>query len=207
MRRIILSFSLAFCLFTAFAQSNEINISASFAQSIELKIVSGGSMNFTFTTLERYQNGTSAIANFQVASSTDFEVAIGFTPFTNADGDEIDLSNLNYCLAVLPEDLGDAGQRWNFATPEYEVWDLVKASSWKYHFTGIYTSSQGEKTVITPGPSGNAGNFSENSFFLQIRLADRTYQNVANAPSLLDQNIQPGTYTCTVTLTALPSIT
>ncbi|MEL6194820.1 MAG: hypothetical protein AAFR66_22355 [Bacteroidota bacterium] len=209
MRRSILSFSLAFCLFSAFAQSDEINISASFAQSIELRITSGGTMNWTFSSLNDYNKGKYADANFQVASSTSFEVSAAFTPFTNENGNQIDLRNLTYHIGIAEGRQNEKGVRWDFPAPDYSRHNMRAMASGgvTHYFVGFFTGSETDKTILTPGPSGNAGSFDDNTFCIRMSLGWSTHNQQMGIPILLDQNIQLGTYTCTMTLTAIPSIT
>lgn len=207
MRRIILSFSLVFCLFTASAQSDEINISAAFAQSIELRVIGDGNVNFVFNTLASYQIGQGGVASFEVASSTSFSVEVAFTPLTNAKGDQVDLDNLTFHLGVDDAKAAEEGVRWNFTDPDYEVISLSNYILEGKRFEGFWIASESNTTIITPGPSGNAGSFEDNTFHLRFHLGNPTHFSYYGKPILLDQNIQPGTYTGTMTLTAIPSVT
>ena len=40
-----------------FAQADDINISAAFTESIELRITTGGDISWSFTTINDYKNG------------------------------------------------------------------------------------------------------------------------------------------------------
>ena len=106
------------------AQSDEINISASFAQSIELRVIGNSAINFTFSTINDYQrgkwNGTSD-TGFEVASSTSFEVQAEFTPLTSAAGDQIDMRNLQYHISIPGDRLAERGVRWDIPTPDYNL--------------------------------------------------------------------------------------
>ncbi|MEM6766936.1 MAG: hypothetical protein AAF655_18515 [Bacteroidota bacterium] len=208
LKSLITTVSLVFISVSIIAQTDEINISASFAQSIELRISGNSSISFTFSTLSDYKVGKVGNASFEVASSTSFEVSASFTPFTNENGDQLDLINLAYCIAVEDGRAGEAGIRWNFGTPDYPMFDLTSNANWSHTYTGVFVASQTEKTILTPGSSGNAGEFEENRFLIQIRLGTiNDHADMGGRLSLLDQNIPPGIYTCTMTLTAIPSIT
>lgn len=196
---------LAFSVST-FAQSDEINISASFTQSIELRVIGNSSLNFTFSTISHYQGGQHKSNNavgFEVASSTSFEVQAQFTPFTNESGDQIDIDNVTYHIGIPPDKVSEWGKRWDLPKP---VEELVNRISGSLHIYGFFVASSSPQTMITPGPEGNAGGFDENRFYLTICIGWWNHIKRIGKPQLLDQNIQPGTYNCTMTLTAIPVI-
>lgn len=197
---VILSFS-----YTAYAQSDEINISASFSQSIALRVTSGANLNFTFSTLEDYQKGKFGVSNFEVASSTDFNIDVSFTPLTNPAGDEIELKNITHRLSFSLERMVEQGLRWNFGTPNTSRGSSVGDNN---HHGPISFATTSPRTILTPGTNGNAGSYEENQFriVLCLGLPYHTNDPAIKLPTLLDQNIAPGTYTCTVTLEAIPVI-
>ncbi|MEL6191411.1 MAG: hypothetical protein AAFR66_05145, partial [Bacteroidota bacterium] len=89
MKTILSFFVFLSFIVSVFSQSDEINISASFAQSIELRVIGSASVDFSFSGLSDYQNGKANLMNttgFEVASSTSFEVQAEFTAFTNESG-------------------------------------------------------------------------------------------------------------------------
>ena len=210
MRRIMLSFSLVFFTYSAFAQSDEINISASFAQSIELRVIGNASINFTFSTIEDYTKGkftSNTGSGFEVSSSTNFSVQISSTPMVNPNGDELDIENLSFDLAVDEDLYPEKGVRWDIPTSDYERFDWTYHAGAQVYRKAFFVASETPKTIVLPGPSGNAGGFEKNRFYLIFWLGFYLHLDMMDKPRLLDQNITPGTYTCTMTLTAIPSIT
>lgn len=202
MKRVYFILSFLACTVSTFAQSDEINISASFAQSIALTVYDGANITFEFNSLEKYQSGLSGSSKFQVSSSTSFNVDMSFTPFVNADGDEIDLKNLEFSLAATGSTNTPAGQgdKWNFGTGNITSRNLPGVQR-------NYATLE-PRTVVLAGPSGNAGSTDENDFIVYFDFGVPTWLNSAEIglPTLLEQNIAPGTYTCTVTLEAIPVI-
>ena len=195
---------LCISFYSASAQSDEINISAAFSSSIDLRIASGANINFTFSTLEEYQNGKSGASTFEVASSVNFSVAMSYTPFTNADGDEIDLRNLTIRLRVPEARSSEVGVRWSYPIGTVLTNELAKDG---LYYSGTYLATTAPQTVLLPGPSGNAGTYEDNQFEIVFHMGYQGRNDALSGiglPSLLDQNIAPGTYTCTVTLEAIP---
>lgn len=206
MMRKISCFLLACILSTQLsAQTDEINISASFAQSIALRITSGASINLTFSTLNDYKGGKSGVSYFEVSSSTSFNVDFSCTPFTNADGDEIALENLTYRLVIFDPIDDGKGTRWNFGTPNTS--DGINQFNDRIKGPVNYATTS-PITLLIPGSEGNAGNYTDNQFKINFWLGHPSRNSLpeVNLPTLLDQNIAPGTYTCTVTLEAIPVI-
>ncbi len=190
----------------AFSQSDGINISASFAQSIELRVIGNSSVEFVISSLEDYQKGLQTsyhATGFEVASSTSFEVQAEFTPFTNSAGDQIDMRNMQYRF-VIPADQYDSerGVRWDIPTPDIDMFQGYPVAFSK--LVGCFTGAGGAKTILVPGPAGNAGDFETNRFHIQFLLGFAGVNDALNIPRMLDQNISPGTYNCTMTLTAIP---
>ncbi|MEM6767286.1 MAG: hypothetical protein AAF824_12335 [Bacteroidota bacterium] len=204
---------LAFSVST-FAQTDEINISASFAQSIELRIVGNASVDFSFNTLNNYKKGIATDLTstaFEVSSSTSFEVQADFTPLTNSTGDQLDMRNLIFNIIVPEDKYAERGVRWDIGTRDFPHHDGASnpASTpvGPIRFLGIFTGAGGPKTILVPGPAGNAGSFEDNSFYLQFAIGFHIHNGQLGIPILLDQNVPPGIYTCTMTLTAIPIIT
>ncbi len=194
---------LSFCLST-FAQSDEINISAAFAQSIELRIVGGASATFTFATISQYQNGyNSGTApgskiQFQVASSTNFQLDVSHTPFTSEKGDVLES---RYFFYRFQNRNGVDGYGTQFSWGKYDLHSGQNSST-----SGSYVMDGETKTVIEPGSEGNAGNFEDNDYNIVIGCGNSPIRAVHKLPTLLDANITPGNYTATMTLTAVPVI-
>lgn len=199
-RLVLLSlFCMTFSL--SYAQSDEINISAAFTSSIDLRIASGANINWTFATLKDYNEGKCGFPVFQVASSVNFNVYFSMTPFTSPDGDEIDLQNITYWWGVAKEKSAEVGDRIVFGTPHFtEGTNAVHAGV--YH-GGLNYATTTEMHLIGPGPGGNAGNYEENTFTIAICINHGSHRAIVGAlPNLLDQNIAPGTYTATIKLEA-----
>lgn len=209
-KSLILSAFLSIAVST-FSQSDEINISAAFSQSIELRVIGNASVNFTFSTIQDYQDGKHTgwhVSGFEVASSTSFEVQAEFTPFVSGAGDEIALDNFTYFLLFPDTKLPEKGVNWDIPVPDnpnHIMWNANNPHKTK--IVGFFTAKTDPQTLLVPGPAGNAGDFSANTFTFQFCMGWREHRPKQGLPTLLDQNITPGTYTCTMTLTAIPSIT
>ncbi len=205
MRKI--SYFLLACIFSTqlSAQSDEINIHASFSLSLSLRVTSGANINFTFNTLQDYQEGKNGMSFFEVASSTDFNIDISFTPLTNAAGDEIELKNITHRLSFPLDRMVEEGVRWNFGTPNTSKGSSIGDND---HHGPVSFATTTPRTILVPGSRGNAGGYIENKYRLVLALGRPSHTNVPeiNLPTLLDQNIAPGIYTCTVTLEAIPVV-
>ncbi|MEM6764388.1 MAG: hypothetical protein AAF655_05675 [Bacteroidota bacterium] len=188
-----------------YSQSDEINISAAFAQSIALRVTSGANITWTFSTISDYENGKVANSYFEVSSSTNFNVDVSFTPFTNAEGDELNLKNLSFRVRVPIASSGGQGTRWDFGAHNTSNNGAQESTE---HFSGVHFATTTPRTILVPGPNGNAGDYAENIYRLTLRLGSKTHSSdpAINLPVLLDQNIAPGVYTCTVTLEAIPVV-
>ena len=193
-----------FCM--TYAQSDEINISAAFSSSIDLRIAEGANINMAFTSLNDYEKGKGGNSTFQVASSVNFNVDISMTPFTNADGDEIDLKNLTFRIWVPGDRQSEEGVRWVFSSANTTGNDKVYHNHNDTWNSAVHVATTTPRTVLEAGPSGNAGTYEDNEFGIRFYLGEKWHANLGgvNMPLLLDQNIAPGTYTCTVTLEAIP---
>lgn len=196
--------SLAIFSYQAQAQTDEINISAAFTNFIDLRVVGGASIQFNFTTISHYQNGivNNQGSTIEIASSTNFDVIASFTPFVNADGDEIDQRNLTYLIHVDPARASEKGSKWDFGTPQQNI-RVGGTTNGRLHSAGFY-AEQADVKILEAGPEGNAGSYEENQFGIWWRLGYRAHTSKIGLPPLLDQNIAPGTYTTTMTLTAMP---
>lgn len=203
MQRLLYFLLLAFPCIT-FAQTDEINISAAFSNFIDLRIQGASSVEWQVTTIKQYQEGFWPASNkvtFQVASSNSFSVDMAFTPMSDGAGNELDIRNIVTRLEVdRPKAESEEGVRWGFGSNDsgnngYEP---------NFRVTGEIFGSTTAKTIIVPGPSGNAGTYEDNEFTLRIGLGRIEFLQRIGMPSMLDQNITPGTYTGTITLTAIP---
>ncbi|MDX2249564.1 MAG: hypothetical protein SF052_22460 [Bacteroidia bacterium] len=174
----------------ALSQTDDINVSAAFSSSIDLTVTSGANISFVVATLGEYTGGVSSpynyISDFSVNSSVSFKVDLASTNFTDAAGNTLDagnfgfriLDNGTYAVGVNHLLLGDVNSPSAVAV------------------LGPTTE------VVTASGSGNAGPSSANAFRLQFELGTPAVRAISGLPTLLDQNIIPGTYTGVVTLTA-----
>ncbi|MEM9935601.1 MAG: hypothetical protein AAF824_18390, partial [Bacteroidota bacterium] len=167
------------------------------------------SVNSSFSTITHYEKGKrvssySKKTGFEVSSSTSFTVEFSCTAFSSADGNTLDIRNLTFHILTEEDVNATQGSRWNPLTQ-----DIVQLNgkSFDTHYkTGIYVASTTPKAIIEPGPNGNAGQFEENRYYIEFYIGWRDHLERQGVPILLDQNIQPGTYTTTMTLTAIPSV-
>ncbi|MEL6192605.1 MAG: hypothetical protein AAFR66_11170 [Bacteroidota bacterium] len=189
---------------SVFAQSDEINISASFAQSIELRLTEGANVQWTFTTINHYKDGFvpySRHVKFEVASSVNFSVQFEMSDMTSAAGDLLDLGNFSIRPALEQEDKAILGSRVTFGDGYTNAFEdktphLIRGD--------VFRGDGGSQTLFNAGPDGNAGAFEDNPLMLIIGLGCYSQTKKWGMERLIDQNITPGTYTGTMTLTALP---
>lgn len=186
------------------AQTDEINISAAFTNFIDLRIQGTSSIQWTVATIQDYKEGFwpgSSPITFQVASSTSFSVDMNTSPMTDGQGNSLDLKNLTiFILAREEKATSEKGQKWNFGSGDYDP----EGVSGGWAFSEKWWGENVDKTILVPGPAGNAGSYEDNEFTLRIGLGRIEYMQKIGMPSLLDQNITPGTYAGTITLTAIP---
>ncbi|MEM9936886.1 MAG: hypothetical protein AAF824_24875 [Bacteroidota bacterium] len=204
MKRIIFSICFLSLFVSVYTQSDEINISAAFNQSIELQIVGNANCSFTFSSVNHYKNGFAANSNhgsnhiqFQVESSTNFQVDMTNTDFTDGDGNILDSRFFHVRLMNL-NNVSQIGSRFTFSPGN--------GFSIPANGSDAYILDKATKTLILPGPNGNAGNFEENHFQIRIGVGIAGILKKNNLPNMLDANITPGTYTSVLTLTAVPVI-
>ncbi|MEM6768672.1 MAG: hypothetical protein AAF655_27280, partial [Bacteroidota bacterium] len=183
--------------------AEDINISAAFSTFIDLKIVGNANVDWVISTITEYETGFNPGANmvtFQVSSSNNFSVAMSMTPMSDGNGNEVDLRNIAVRLFVPEARAAEEGVRWDFAPGDY----YVKSTANGWRKSAIWTPTSSDKTILLPGSQGNAGGYVENEFQLGLGLgAKATFDNLP-ITNLLEQNITPGTYTGTMTLTAIP---
>ncbi|MDX2249565.1 MAG: hypothetical protein SF052_22465 [Bacteroidia bacterium] len=191
----VLKVSLLLCITLAFAnlikaQSDDINISAAFSSSIDLTVTSGANISFVVATLDNYTNGladpTAYNSEFEVNSSVSFKVDLTSTNFTDAAGNVLDAANFGYTIA-------DNGT--NVAGTNHLLLGDVNTPS---AMAVLGTNNE----IVTATGSGNAGNAAANAYVLKFELGTAAARAVSGLPTMLEQNITPGTYTAVVTLTA-----
>ncbi len=188
----------------SFAQSDEINISASFAQSITLRITDGANVEWTFTTINHFKNGFAPYSRhvkFEVASSVDFSIQFELTDMTSAAGDLLDLGNFSIRPALEQEDKDMLGTSIAFGDGYSNAYN----DDPRYLVRGdVFRGDGGVQTLFNAGPEGNAGGFEDNPLMVIIGLGYHGQTKAWGMQNMLDQNITPGTYTGTMTLTAIP---
>ena len=203
---------LLFCLFLAvpcinFAQTDEINISASFAESIELRFTTSGDVSWTFSTISHYKNGflpKKRIVDYEVSASVNFLVQCQITPMTNGNGDELNLGNISLRPGISNDYVGDRGSRWEWAEGDRGTFTNDSNISRGDIFYGDQLATP--RTPVVPGPNGNAGGFEKNRYKLLIGMGAFSQTQHNGMSTMLDQNISPGVYTGTIVLTALAAV-
>ncbi|MEM7512370.1 MAG: hypothetical protein AAF388_15655 [Bacteroidota bacterium] len=190
-----------------FAQTDEINISASFAESIELRFTTSGDVSWTFSTINHYKNGflpKLRIVDYEVSASVSFLVQCQITPMTNGNGDELSLGNISLRPGISNDYVADRGSRWEWAGGDRSSFTNDSGISRGDIFFGDKLASP--RTIVVPGPSGNAGGFEKNRYKLLIGMGAFSQTKLNSMPTMLDQNISPGVYTGTILLTALADV-
>ncbi|MEM7660149.1 MAG: hypothetical protein AAF399_28830, partial [Bacteroidota bacterium] len=178
--------------------TDQIEVSASFSTFMELEIYEA-TVNWSIQTVEDYTTGFWPIERpipFSVASSTNFRIDYRNTPMVNEQGVEIDIQNMAYRLEPANNDVkAEYGIRY-----QWPVGDGGRKG--KDKLSGIFVASFTDRTILLPGPAGNAGSFEKNAWKIRIGFASPNIRAITGLPILLDQNIAPGTYTTILTLTA-----
>ena len=173
------------------AQTDEINISAAFTTSLSLRITGNANVEWVVATIDDYKEGFWPVP-FEVSASVNYSVEVSMNDLTDGAGNTLDIENVGFRIegngTAMHDRLGTS-----------HVW--TKGTG---NLSGVYVASTTPQTLLTPGPDGNAGGYDQNQFKLRIGLASENIRNQSGLPSLLDQNITPGTYTSVVTLTAIP---
>ena len=202
----LFSFLLAFSCLSSFAQVNkgEVQVDAVFEAFIELKIVDDPKVSWTFDSFDDYRGDNSwpvhRQIDFQVASSTSFLVQGMMTDLVNGtNGAKLDKRNFGLRIGARRDHSAERFKRWDFAAGDG---DRVISGSGEVH-SAIFISMDQPRTLLLPGPEGNAGDFEENEYILRIGLGSSNILVLNDLPPLYRQNIQPGTYTGTLTITAI----
>ena len=177
------------------AQTDEINISAAFTTSLSLRITGNANVEWVVATIDDYKEGfwpAERKVPFEVSASVNYSVEVSMNDLSDGAGNTLDIENVGFRIEGNGTDMHD-----RLGTSH--VW--TKGTG---NLSGVYVASTTPQTLLTPGPDGNAGGYDQNQFKLRIGLASENIRNQSGLPSLLDQNITPGTYTSVVTLTAIP---
>ena len=180
-----------------------IAVEASFKSYIELRIVSNPSVSWTFKSIRDYQGGFYTglrEIEFEVSSSTNFNVQASMTDLSSPLGGVLDKRYIYYRIGTRNAHKGEKNRRWKFATD----WELhIEVSDGGGIFSGAHIGTGSPKTLLFPGPEGNAGDFEANQFVLRMGIGAEGNMKQLGLPSLLELNIKPGTYSGSLTLYAM----
>ena len=173
-----------------YAQVDQIELTASFRSSIDLTVISGSNIYFSISNIDEYQNGledpNTYSSVFEVNSSVDFRVELSSTDFISGTGNILSSKNFGFTI----DDIG------------------THRTGRNHKFMGTATSPShlnllgSDIELITPSGQGNSGSADANRFRLTFELGTAETRKKSGLPTLLDQNITPGTYSSIITLTA-----
>ena len=191
----------------SFGQVNEgsIEIDASFGSYLELRIVDNPVINWEFKSIAQYEDAYWPVdrqIDFEVSSSTSFMIQCTATDMVSAAGDKLDRRNLGWRIGLRRGHTHKINTRYKWGS-----WDgdrQIGNANNEIH-SGIFISSDQPKTMLLPGPDGNAGDFDDNQFVLRIGLGRSNIRNITRLPNFLQQGVKPGVYTGTITIYALAS--
>ncbi|RMG59019.1 MAG: hypothetical protein D6722_22860 [Bacteroidetes bacterium] len=173
------------------SDDDDIQVTASFASSLDLTITSGSQVNFVVATTGEYTGGVASpynyFSDFTVTASTSFKVILSATDFNDGEGNTLPAENFGYRL-------------YDNGTHVAGVDHLLLG--------GVVSPSAlailGQDTeIITPMGNGNAGTAAANTFRIHFELGTPATRALSGLPSLLEQGIAPATYSGVVTLTAM----
>lgn len=175
---------------TLWAQSDDIQISAAFSSSIDLTVTDGANISFVVASLDHYTNGlkdpTAYSSTFEINSSVEYKVDLVATDFADASGNILDVDNFGYYL----ESIGTNRPGRNLK--------MLGTATNPSH----YALLGNDETIIKSNGQGNVGTADKNRFKVHFELGTSDVRGISSLPALIDQNIAPGTYSSTVTLTA-----
>ncbi|GAB4420848.1 MAG: hypothetical protein OHK0039_34970 [Bacteroidia bacterium] len=186
--------TLALCLLSLWTvaqvdASDDVQVTAHFSSSLDLRIVSGATVNFVVATMGEYSGGVASpynyFSDFTVTASVNYRVAISSTDFSNGAGETLAAGNFGYRLF----DNGTHSAGVNY---------LLLGAATSPSPMGILGTT---RDIITPLPAGNAGPPTANAFRIHFELGTPAARALSGLPTLLEQSIVPGQYTGTVTLT------
>ncbi|MEM9936685.1 MAG: hypothetical protein AAF824_23860 [Bacteroidota bacterium] len=187
-------------------QSDQILLSASFSESIDLRVTNGANISWIFTSIEHYKNGFQPLGSqvsYEVSSTVNFSIQLQFTPLTSASGDVIDSRNLVIRPAIASAKVNERGDIWQWTEGDWDGNSIGNGVARGDNFLGSTLISP--TTILVSGPNGNAGSYNQNQHKLLVGIGTPGIYSHTAIGSLLDQNIKPGIYTGTITLTALAS--
>lgn len=217
MKKITLLFSLIFATSMLFSQAvidyAIVPVSINLNSIFRLNVTSGGSIEFTLTTLAEYNSGidgntkTRYQTHFNVASSIDFDVTIQSedATFIGANGNTMDFNNLGYSIAESGTGTEGAGNDW-LLTPS--AVDVTGGTDWPSILTNAAVDIVTSQDVAVDGGTGGAGDGSKNSFQIIWELGTKNLDDpLAPGPtdmspnSILENSIAPDRYSTNVFLT------
>lgn len=172
------------------AQADDINLSASFSNSIACTVTYGQDINFVVATIGEYRGGLSSpfdyFSYFTVSSSANFKVELSSTDFTDPNGNVLDARNFGFRIS-------------NEGTHRPGVNQLLMGAA----RTPSKLVLLGEdREIVKSSGQGNAGSAEANRYKLQFELGTPSVRALSGLPTLLEQNIRPTTYRAVITLTA-----
>ncbi len=173
-----------------------IPVAVTLSSILRLNVVSGGNIEFTFNTLDQYENGIfnspSYDTRFTVASSVDWDVVMyseedELVSTDDIVGDGMDLNNVGYHIDA--EGTNDAA-----------VLEITSTDASPEPLT-----STEEVIVGYDGTNSNAGDINANDFYIRWRCG--TQEGNMNPLSVLEQQLAADRYATNVFLILRPTET
>jgi hypothetical protein len=178
------------CLAAQTSDSDDIQVTAVFKNAIDLTITAGANVNFLVASQGDYLGGVSSpynyFSDFEVSSSTNFQVSLSSTNFSDGEGRVLDARNFGYRLLDNGSHLAGVNHLL-----------LGQASS-----PSPLAALGSNQVIVAATGAGNAGRAETNRFRIHFELGTADVRALSSLPTLLEQQIVPSTYTAVVTLTA-----
>ena len=168
------------------------------ASFLEMRVVQGAQLDFRVNGMQTYEQGIANTqrlnATFEVRASDNFQVQLSHSDFVNEWGQQLNARNFGLRI----EDAGDH-----------------KINVHHHLLNGHRSPSRlvvldGPLYLVTPkrrgnsGKGGNAGEGRDNRFYLHFEFATPAVLQAARLPSLLQQQVNPGTYRGDINLVVVP---
>lgn len=173
-------------------ETDDIQLSAAFEASIDLRVTEGSSISFVVATTSEYTGGLASpyqyFSEFTVTSSTAFQVVLSAADLADGAGRTLDIRNLGCRLT-------------DYGTHTAGVQHLLMGAAASPSALALLGPSL---TLITATGPGNAGTAAQNRFRIQFELATPELRALSGLPTLLEQRITPGVYRTVILLTASP---